>query len=317
MLQDEGKRRTEAIDWVIRQRDAETADWTGFTEWLEADPTNNAAYEAVALAGEDAAEAFADAPRGAVPSNDNMDAPRRGRFWSWGAAAAAVMAAAVSYPLLAPGTATYAVETKAGEHRNIALADGTRIDLNGDSRIVLRKGDDRLATLDRGEAAFTVVHDPANPFVVEVGDARLQDVGTMFNVTRVGDATEVAVAEGAVLYNPQAEAVRLDAGKFLRTSSNSDNVVVAAIDPTTIATWRQQRLIYQAAPLARVAADLSRNLGVPVSVSPDIAARPFSGVLLLDGAPAALMPRLGQVLDVHMTQQGKTWRLASRSRAAH
>ena len=35
----------QAVAWVIRLRDAGAEDWEEFTDWLEADPANAAAYE--------------------------------------------------------------------------------------------------------------------------------------------------------------------------------------------------------------------------------------------------------------------------------
>lgn len=306
-------RKEEAAAWFIRLRDPATADWAAFTAWLERDPANNAAYEAVALADGDY-ETLVERAVPAQPSNDNpAGEPRRlGQVAGWATAAAAVVVAAISYPLLTGAPATYAVETAAGQRDTIRLDDGTRIDINGNSRITLRKNDNRFASLDRGEATFTIAHDPENPFSVKIGDDVIRDVGTVFNIVR-DDAggMETAVSSGAVIYNPDGEAVRVGAGQVLRLSTDGTTVTVGAVAPSDVAAWRSHRLVYKNAPLSRVAADLSRNLGTPVRISPDIAARPFSGVILLGGDQAALLPRIGAMLDVTITHEVDGWRLSS------
>ncbi|ARR54931.1 iron dicitrate transport regulator FecR [Rhizorhabdus wittichii DC-6] len=312
MSQIDEARKEEAAAWFIRLRDPATADWEGFTAWLERDPANNGAYEAVALADDDYASLVEQAAP-PQPSNDNpAGEPRRlGRVAGWATAAAAVMVAAVSYPLLTGAPATYAVETAAGQRNTIRLDDGTRIDINGDSKVTLRKDDNRFASLDRGEATFTVTHDAKNPFAVKVGDDVIQDVGTVFNIVRDAGGMETAVSSGAVVYNPEGEAVRVAAGQVLRLSADGKTVTVGTVAPADVAAWRKDRLVYDNVTLARVAADLSRNLGTPVRISPDIAARPFSGVILLGGDQAALLPRIGAMLDVTITHEVDGWRLSS------
>lgn len=315
MAQDDANLREEAADWLMRQRDPARADWEAFTDWLEADPAHNAAYEAVALADADFGEMLADSRGAPIASNDDvpLPGPRPRRLAPLFGAAAAVAAGFVAYPLLTPMAATYAIETKAGERRLVTLDDGTRIEINGDSRLTLRKGDNRYASLDRGEAAFTVVHDARSPFEVTVGDATLRDVGTIFNVTRTGDAMEAAVAEGAVLYNPDGEAVRLDAGKMIRVSASA--VSVDAVDPASVGTWRNDRLVYQDVSLARIAVDLSRNLGTRVDVAPELANERFSGVIMLDHDRPRLFARVGALLDVDAVRTGHVWHLKPRKRA--
>lgn len=309
--------KEEAAAWFVRQRDPATADWDGFMAWLEQDPARNAAYEAVALADGDYGELIADA---ALPqaSNDNPQVATRrfGRMAGWATAAAAVLGA-TAWPLLTAGPETYALETAAGQHDSVRLDDGTRIDLNGGSHITLRKGDNRFASLDRGEATFTVTHDPSRPFTVKVGDDVVQDVGTVFNIVHDGGVMETAVSSGEVVYNPDGEAVHVSAGQVLRLSADGKTLSLGAIAPTEVATWRNGRLVYKNAPLGRVAADLSRNLHKKVRISPEIAARPFSGVIMLGGDEAALLPRIGAMLDVTITHETDGWRLSSRAGDNH
>ncbi|WP_204309887.1 FecR family protein, partial [Klebsiella michiganensis] len=70
--------------------------------------------------------------------------------------------------------------TAAGERREVALTDGSKMILNGDTRVAMI--DARHAELIEGEALFEVRHDAAHPFIVKTGDVTLEDAGTVFNV---------------------------------------------------------------------------------------------------------------------------------------
>jgi len=124
------------------------------------------------------------------------------------------------------------------------------------------------------------------------------------------------VSEGVVIYNPKAENVRLTAGKTLRAADAEGQVRVGATDPGVIAAWRQGRLIYSAAPLSAVAADLSRNLGILVTAAPGVAARPFSGVIRIDGDRQAVRGRVGALLGVAVRPAGDGWTLEAGGDAA-
>lgn len=316
MTQAETEDRIAAVDWVIRLRDPAFADWDVFTVWLEAAPHHAALYDHAALADRDIGDMLAPT---ALPASSNDNAvPLRGtrrRAWAgWSAAAAAIMVAVGSYPLLDRGDSTYAVATAPGEQRTVTLADGTRIEMNGGSRLTLHRADTRLASLDSGEATFSVVHDAARPFTVETGGDRIQDVGTIFNVARGADTTEVGVAEGAILYNPGGEAVQLKAGQTLRVSSREKRIVLGTAAPASIGTWRHGRLVYRDARIAQVAADVSRYLGVTVTADPTVASRTFDGVIILDRDPRRLLARLAPLLDVAARPSEQGWRLTALDR---
>jgi transmembrane sensor len=300
----------EAVAWVIRLRTAESEDWEAFTAWLEADPAHAAAYEGVALLDQDVDSLPATRPRPILPSSPPPTRRGVSRRMVFAGSIAAALVAAIGVTTLVRSDSTYEVATRAGERRTFELADGSRIHVNGGSRIVLDRAEPRFARLEQGEALFTVVHDESRPFNVAVGDARLHDLGTVFNVERGRDGTiEVQVAEGAVRYSDEDERVDLRPGMTLRKGS-SGRAVTGTRSAEAITGWRQGRLSYSNATVAEIAEDLARNLGLEVTADASVAQRRFSGVIVLDRDPQLVLRRVSALLEVQARQQGEGWLLS-------
>ncbi len=79
------------------------------------------------------------------------------------------------------------------------LDDGSEIDLNAGSAVVVKYSEsERLIHLVSGEAHFTVAKNPDRPFVVKTKGALVRAVGTAFNVRVAQNELEVLVTEGVV-----------------------------------------------------------------------------------------------------------------------
>ncbi|MHA3841577.1 FecR family protein [Sphingomonas aestuarii] len=302
-----------ARGWAIRVRDPAFADWDGFTGWLEADTRHAAAYDAACDADAAVVELFAKSAPIAMPDGHARPAPRRvSRRWvAGGGAVAAALALAFVYTDRQPASAPYSIATRAGVSQTIDLEPGTQIVLNGDSRVTLDRERPRYASLDRGEALFVVRHDDARPFTVNVGAAKLVDLGTIFNVARTDDATRIAVSEGVVMYNPDSDAVRLDAGKSLEVAEG--RLTMRSVSLDAVGSWRDGTLVYDNAPLPQVVGDLSRSLGVAVTLSPDLRARRFTGTLAVRGSPADVLPRVAPLLGGVASSNDGGWTVSSRA----
>jgi len=300
-----------ALDWVIRLRDPAFDGWEDFEAWLALDPAHAESYHRLAVADQDMADLIASAP---PPKPVIAIVPRRPvtrRGWIGGAITASV-AALVGVAMIDRQPTLYQIQTAPGERRTIDLDDGSKIALNGGTSISLSRDDARFAVLHKGEALFDVVHDDSAPFKVAVGEATLVDVGTRFNVLREARTTAVQVAEGAVIYNPQSSAVRLDAGRTLRAIDGDPLIAVGNITPASVAGWKEGRLIYDGQTMAEVAADLARWSGQPVQADPRVAEQRFRGVLSLgDGEDIV---RLAPLLDVDVRKRGQSWMLVPKAR---
>lgn len=87
----------------------------------------------------------------------------------------------------------------------LTLPDGTRVHLNGNSRLsypLVFKGDLREVALV-GEAYFIVAKDKEHPFIVHTTDGDIKEYGTEFNVSTHGTKTEVVLVRGSISVKPK------------------------------------------------------------------------------------------------------------------
>ena len=165
-------------------------------------------------------------------------------------------------------------QTPRGQKSTIVLSDGSRIQLNSESKLVYPKSfdaDSRTVSLT-GEAFFNVAPDPQRPFVVQSGDIQTHVLGTSFNIQAFPDEDlhEVAVKTGIIrlsFSDDPTETVQLAEGEQLRYRPASRQWDTSPIDPATIAFWADGYLYFDNEPLEEVLKALSRWYDVDYETS--------------------------------------------------
>jgi ferric-dicitrate binding protein FerR (iron transport regulator) len=89
-----------------------------------------------------------------------------------------------------------------GRKKSITLTDGTKVILNGGSKLTVA-GDYNVSRRDvilEGEGYFDVVHNAQKTFTVHTAKINIKDIGTIFNVKAyVADkTTEASLIKGAI-----------------------------------------------------------------------------------------------------------------------
>lgn len=316
----------QAAAWVARLHadDGSETDWLRLEAWLAADARHLEAYEEAeglwAALGSQREAIRLRLDAGPVDNLVELGSRRAmRRTWRPWALAAAPMAAALVAGLLLIGPAldrrviTY--QTAPGETRDIVLKDGTRIAMNGGSRLSVQlTGDVRRVKMDLAQAAFDVAHDSDRPFLIDVGESQVRVLGTAFDIRRDETTTRVSVSRGVVQVSDlqvPSRAVRLTVGQGVARDDATDTAVVSSIDPATADGWRHGRLTYQDRPLQEVATDLGRAFGTPVVVAASAADLRFTGVLELDDE-SRVIARLEGFLPVTATRANGQVRLDRR-----
>lgn len=294
----------EAIAWHLRLNDADAQGWRDFVLWLETSPDHRDAYDRLTM--EDAnLSAALDYPAPGAHHEHGADVlvTRRRMILAGGVAAMLAAGMAVA-PSLIGTSAHYVVETSPGAHRTVALSDGSRIVLNGGTRLVLDRNNARVAMLERGEAIFHIVHNATAPFEVQSGSVTLRDMGTVFNVVRSQTQFAVAVAEGEVLYRPDHEGVSLKPGVALSAGADGAQPILSHAPVENIGGWTRGRLDFRNAPLSVVTEDVERSIGLPLAIAPALSTARFTGTVRTDATPDTVVARLAALAGVNVTHDG-------------
>ncbi|MFB0875726.1 MULTISPECIES: FecR domain-containing protein [unclassified Sphingobium] len=296
------KARGAAADWLIRQRDPAFEEWEAFTQWLEADPAHATEFQRLMALDAALAKNLRLGPGGAATAPQKRAWPLRA-MGGFGAAAALVVAAVLSFGPSA--TTRYAVDTAQGQRKHILLEDGSRVVLDGDTRVQLDPEHPREVTLESGEALFDVVHNADIPFRVRFDGGSVRNLGTRFTVRRRGTETQVAVSQGAVAFDAGPHQVELRPGQKLEQQGRKLTVAGVAVDE--VGRFATPRLSYSDARLALVGADLSRELGAEVAIAPQIADRRVTMTFQLELDTDRSMRRLAALLDLQVRKTGEGW----------
>jgi len=193
--------RASAAQWTVRRdRGLSGAEAIEFQLWLAADPRHAAAMQRAGGAWE-----LLDRLPESLAERMLVVAARRRFYWQWGLALSSLAASAA----LVMGVFGWWGEFDRSEFappalmaagpRVVTLADGSLVRLNLGGEVIEEfVASERRVRLTRGEAHFTVVKNPARPFIVSAGAIRVCAVGTAFNVHLQTAQVEVLVTEGSV-----------------------------------------------------------------------------------------------------------------------
>jgi transmembrane sensor len=294
----------QAVTWHLKLANASPEDWARFVEWLEADLRHNAAYEAIADADADYGEALRLGTGEPYPRQEQKSLPWLFKLTAPIAMAASLAALAV-WTLGWGNDKSQVVVAVPGRPLTVALGDGTKIVLQGGSRLTLHGKNSRSAELVSGQAFFTVHHDVTRPFAVTVGERRIVDVGTEFDVLREGQELRVEVAEGSVRFEQGATRLRLNAGQTV--NAEADTIVEGVKPVSEIGGWTRGRLVFRQAPLSEVVQEISRARGIAIGLESSLSARTFTGVIQLGGDDDTLRTRVELLLGVRIAKTKRGW----------
>lgn len=303
----------EALAWH-RALEGDDADWDAYVLWLEANTRHREASIAVATTDRIVEEHKVALVR-LIAAQRPLDRSRtwfRRHFLQGAAAAAAAIALAVGIPLFNRHPAEETYITTLGEKRTIALANGATIDLAPVSQLRVKGSRADNLELVRGEALFSVVHDPARMLSIHAGDYTVADIGTRFAVNLTSDALLVRVSEGhvSIARDDGGTPVKLSAGHQLLARKQADVLDITPIASEDAGSWRQGRLTYDHAPLTVVLSDISRYSGQEFIVDPSVKDMRFSGILVI-GDGSQLLARLSELAAISYHTEGGRIRVSA------
>ena len=199
------------------------------------------------------------------------------------------------------------------------LPDGSVVSLHAGSQIIYPEkfaSNQRNVEL-KGEAYFKVAHDKTKPFVVASGDARIEVLGTQFNVnTHSADgAMEVVLTSGKVsvyykakpkdnvLLLPGEKAELIVEQKQIRKSANTDPNYMA---------WKTHILTFENENLAQVIFTLQNVYQTPILLSGNQLAGCRVTASFNNQTLGSVLEVLKETLDLQISQKGNVIEVAGK-----
>ena len=272
----------EASHWAARLDGGgmSDADRIALAAWLDADPEHRWFFSRYRLPAAQLDEDFVTA----ADSTAIEQAPHGRRWGMIGAIAAAAAAIAIWIAVVNGRPRAFATQT--AERNSAALSDGSQIELNAQTALVVdfaRR--ERRVRLVRGEALFIVAKDPTRPFLVETPAGLVRATGTKFNVRAARDAhVEVTVLEGNVRVRGTnaADETALAPG---RQATLTDNVSVRDLpegEEQNAIAWRQGQVVFNDTALAEALERFSAYHAQSMVAAPGAAEQRLGGRYALD-----------------------------------
>jgi len=307
----------EASHWAARLDSGElsSSDQAAFSVWLKANSEHSrvfALYRDLSAQIDTHIEArLASAAENIVQERKTSRA--RNRF----IAATLTAAAAIALIFTLLSNRSLNLSTKTAERHASTLEDGTKVDLNACSELIVaftRK--ERRVRLVSGEALFSVTKDAQRPFLVETSTGSVRVTGTVFNVrATAADSTEVTVLEGTVRVRssgnttderpviPGLQAILSDQNVIIRTLPDG-----AAQD---VIAWRQGQVVFNDTPLGEAIKRFAAYHVRTITVDPKAADLRLGGRYSLDDLDG-LLESIESILPVHVSHQsGNTLKITS------
>jgi transmembrane sensor len=266
------------------------ADRAELAAWLGGDPGRRSLLEQYCQLSSDLGELLPPlVASGAVVLP--RETPVRRRWSPWAVVAAGGCAAAVAVAAVLfvhPGQRPDTIATSVAQRREFTLADGSRVELNANTRMVIENGrGERRVRLADGEAYFIVSKDKSRPFIVETPAGSVRVTGTIFNVRTESPAElDVTVVEGSVQVRPgEAGGSQRDLAPGDSLSAGAQGVSVRKLSADALddaLAWRQGWGVFNGVPLADALARLSRYHGRQFTATPGAAVLRLSSRLSLD-----------------------------------
>lgn len=187
----------------------------------------------------------------------------------------------------------------------MTLSDGSRVHLNGNSRIsypLAFTGNQREVALV-GEAYFIVAKDPKHPFIVHTAKGDVKEYGTEFNVNTQGDKTCVVLVKGSI-------SVRAKGGKeqMMAPGDKADiaaqGVTMSRVDVEPYVAWNTGHFSFEDCKLDDLMQVVAKWYGLQVSfTSNNLRTVRFTGSLSKYESIANTLEVIGTIANVKIEQQ--------------
>lgn len=204
-----------------------------------------------------------------------------------------------------------------GRTSEVILPDGTTVILNAGSRLAYPElfAENSREVYLNGEAYFEVKHDSKRPFVVQVNDLRIKDLGTRFNVSAYSSDSriETVLTEGKVsikqnnsgLFNLATELVP---GQLASFNKQSGQISVKKVNVDDYVLWTKGLMRFETVDLSRIIKKIERYYNIHFEYKDAmIGTIRISGKLELKEGRKEVLERIARTASVKIVEKGEDY----------
>lgn len=228
-------------------------------------------------------------------------------------AAAAVLILIAGLFLFRDNLLTKRYETAYGQVKTVTLPDGSRVTLNGNSLLKVKRfgfGKGDRAVWLRGEAEFSVIHTANhNHFVVHTPDQlEVQVLGTEFIVFSRGRGSKVVLTKGSVRLrqtaNPAIAPVTIAPGDVATLTTKGRLELKHHQPVASFMAWKEHRFVFENTSLTEISQQLNEQFGVRIILADSsMAQRTLGGTFRAERATDILQV-LTDLLNIQVQRIG-------------
>jgi ferric-dicitrate binding protein FerR (iron transport regulator) len=199
---------------------------------------------------------------------------------------------------------TINVIAERGNQTEYQLPDGTLVSMNADTKVSYNKehfGKNRFVKLE-GEAFFNVVK--GNPFIINTDFAKIEILGTSFNVFARELSFKVTCFTGKIRVTHKNRSIIVEPGESAVIESDFFEKIHEK-DMQTIGNWRNGEFHYENVSLNKVFNEIERQFNVTF-VLPDVNKKYFTGMFT--------NKNLVNTLDIVCIPMGLTYEIGTNSK---
>ena len=172
-----------------------------------------------------------------------------------------------------------------GSVSKIHLEDGSTIWLSSGTKLKLDKNDsgETTARLD-GEAYFDLVPDPDRKFTVDLGQFKVRDIGTVFNIRAYESEQTITttLVEGRIdlIQNSGEPFLTVKPGELVNYDKSGKNIVVNQLDPSIVTAWTEGKFVFIDQPLSEICKELENWYNIEIQITdPKLANTRYTSVV--------------------------------------
>ena len=203
---------------------------------------------------------------------------------------------------------------RGGDQQQFLLADGSKVWLNAASTLkypVSFTGKERKVELS-GEAYFEVAKNTDMPFRIQIRDARIEVLGTSFNVMAYEDEpiSKTTLVDGAIKVVQGAQELTLQPGEQAQIANAASGVsspiqLIRGVDQGSIVAWKNGDLEFKDDDLHTVMREIARCYNMEVKYEGNIPVKTFTGNFSRKVGLQQILKQL-EYQHIHFRIAGKT-----------